>query len=45
MMPEDQPGTLTNLALSYRQTIAAYEDPMRSKGLGRWLQGDLRSPK
>jgi hypothetical protein len=22
-------------------TFAAYEDPMRSKGLGRWLQGDL----
>ena len=27
------------------KTFAAYEDPMRSKGLGRWLQGDLRSPK
>jgi hypothetical protein len=24
------------------KTFAAYEDPMRSKGLGRWLQGDLR---
>jgi hypothetical protein len=23
------------------KTFAAYEDPMRSKGLGRWLQGDL----
>ncbi len=22
-------------------TFAAYEDPMRSKALGRWLQGDL----
>ena len=21
--------------------LAAYEDPMKSKGLGRWLQGDL----
>ena len=27
------------------KTLAAYEDPMKSKGLGRWLQGDLRSPK
>jgi hypothetical protein len=27
------------------ETMAAYEDPMKSKGLGRWLQGDLRSPK
>ena len=26
-------------------TLAAYEDPMKSKGLGRWLQGDLHSPK
>ena len=23
------------------KTLAAYEDPMKSKGLGRWLQGDL----
>ena len=23
----------------------AYEDPMKSKGLGRWLQGDLHLPK
>ena len=23
------------------KTFAAYEDPVRSKGLGRWLQGDL----
>jgi phage FluMu protein Com len=23
------------------KTFAAYEDPMRSKGLGRWLQGEL----
>ena len=23
------------------KTHAAYEDPMKSKGLGRWLQGDL----
>jgi hypothetical protein len=23
------------------KTFAAYENPMRSKGLGRWLQGDL----
>jgi phage FluMu protein Com len=23
------------------KTFAAYEDAMRSKGLGRWLQGDL----
>ena len=22
-------------------TLATYEDPMKSKGLGRWLQGDL----
>ena len=26
-------------------THAAYEDPMNSKALGRWLQGDLHSPK
>jgi phage FluMu protein Com len=25
--------------------LAAYEDPMKSKGLGRWLQGDLHAPK
>ena len=23
----------------------AYEDPMKSKGLGRWLQGDLHPPR
>jgi hypothetical protein len=27
------------------ETLAAYEDPMKSKGLGRWLQGDLHSPR
>jgi hypothetical protein len=27
------------------EILAAYEDPMRSKSLGRWLQGDLHSPK
>jgi hypothetical protein len=27
------------------KTLAAYEDPMRSKGLGRWLQGDLHPPR
>ena len=26
-------------------TFAAFEDPMKSKGLGRWLQGDLYPPK
>ena len=26
------------------KTLAAYEDPMTSKGLGRWLQGDLHPP-
>ena len=26
------------------KTFAAYEDPMKSKGLGRWLQGDLHPP-
>ena len=26
-------------------TFAAYEDPMKSKGLGRWLQGELYPPK
>src|SRR6478672_4581481 len=26
-------------------TFAAFEDPMKSKGLGRWLQGDLHPPK
>jgi hypothetical protein len=25
--------------------FAAYEDPMRSKDLGRWLQGDLHPPR
>jgi hypothetical protein len=27
------------------RTLAAYEDPLKSKGLGRWLQGDLHPPK
>ena len=27
------------------KTVTAYEDPMKSRALGRWLQGDLRSPK
>jgi hypothetical protein len=27
------------------ETLAAYEDPMKSKGLGRWLQGGLHSPR
>jgi hypothetical protein len=27
------------------KTLAAHEDPMKSKALGRWLQGDLHSPK
>jgi hypothetical protein len=27
------------------ETLAAYEDPMKSKGLGRWLQGELYPPK
>jgi hypothetical protein len=26
------------------KTLAAYEDPMKSKGLGRWFQGDLHPP-
>jgi hypothetical protein len=26
-------------------TLAAYDDPMKSKGLGRWLQGELYPPK
>src|SRR3981189_1800713 len=26
-------------------TLAGYEDPMKSKGLGRWLQGELYPPK
>ena len=25
--------------------FAAFEDPMKSKRLGRWLQGDLHLPK
>jgi hypothetical protein len=33
-------GSLQLIALG-----AAYEDPMKSKGLGRWLQGDLQPPK
>ena len=27
------------------ETFAAYEDPMKSKALGRWLQGDLHPPR
>jgi hypothetical protein len=27
------------------ETLAAYEDPMKSKGLGRWLQRELYPPK
>jgi len=27
------------------EILAAYEDPMKSKGLGRWLQGDLHPPR
>jgi phage FluMu protein Com len=27
------------------QAFAAYEDPMKSKALGRWLQGDLHAPR
>jgi hypothetical protein len=26
------------------KTVAAYADPMKSRDLGRWLQGDLRPP-
>jgi hypothetical protein len=26
-------------------TLAAYEDPIKSEGLARWLQGDLHPPK
>lgn len=26
-------------------TLAGYEDPMHSKDLGRWLQGDLHPPR
>ena len=26
-------------------TLAAFEDPMHSKALGRWLQGDLHPPR
>jgi hypothetical protein len=27
------------------KTHAAHEDPMKSKGRGRWLQGGLRQPR
>ena len=27
------------------EILAAYEDPMKSRALGRWLQGDLHPPK
>ena len=30
---------------SVLESFAAYEDPMKSRGLGRWLQGDLHAPK
>jgi hypothetical protein len=26
-------------------SLATYEDPMKSKGLGRWLQGESYPPK
>jgi hypothetical protein len=26
------------------KTLTAYEDPMKSRALGRWLEGDLHSP-
>jgi hypothetical protein len=26
------------------KSLAAYADPMKSEGLGRWLQGDLHPP-
>jgi hypothetical protein len=27
------------------ESFAPYEDPMKSRNLGRWLQGDLHPPK
>jgi hypothetical protein len=30
---------------SVLKTLAAYEDPMKSKALGRWLQGELHPPR
>jgi len=27
------------------KTLVAYQDPMKSRGLGRWLQGDLHPPR
>jgi hypothetical protein len=27
------------------KTLAVYEDLMKSKGLGRWLQGDFAPPR
>jgi hypothetical protein len=27
------------------KTLTAYEDPLKSRALGRWLEGDLRSPR
>jgi hypothetical protein len=27
------------------ETLAAYEDPRKSRDLGRWLQGDLHPPR
>jgi len=30
---------------SVLESFVAYEDPMKSRGLGRWLQGDLHPPK
>jgi hypothetical protein len=27
------------------ETLTACEDPMQSKIVGRWIQGDLHSPK
>jgi hypothetical protein len=30
---------------SILESFAAHEDPMKSRSLGRWLQGDLHPPK
>ena len=27
------------------KTLSAYADPMKSRDLGRWLQGDLHPPR
>jgi hypothetical protein len=47
IVPDAWASTYTHLSAlcdHVLQTLTAYEDPMKSRALGRWLDGDLRSP-